>query len=192
MLKKKSLITLVSLLVILCVSVGGSLAYLVTTSDPVTNTFTPTSVTTEVLEKFDNNKKTEVKIKNTGSTDAYIRAAVVVTWQNDQGEVYGKQPVAGTDYSISYNIGNQTNPEGKWVENGGFYYWNKSVASGEFTGTLINSCSPLAPCENTDYTLSVEIIGSGVQSKGMGTDANGNPAKPVVLAWGIDPTTLGK
>lgn len=178
MFKKKNLITLVSLLAILCVTVGGTLAYLVTTSGPVTNTFTPTSVTTEVLEKFENNKKTEVKIKNTGSTDAYIRAAIVVTWQNAKGEVYGTQPAAN-DYNLVIGDG--------WTEgNDGFYYWNGIVKSDDdapndcWTGELITSCSPKVVPPADGYFLNVEIIGSGIQAKGK--DANGKT--PVELAWG--------
>lgn len=170
---KKTLITLVSLLAVLCVTVGGTLAYLATTSGPVTNTFNSTSVTTKVNEEFKNNKKTDVTIQNTGSTDAYIRAAVVVTWQDKDGNVYGTQPVSG-DYSMQIGSG--------WTKGSdGFYYWKGSVAPGKSTGELIEECTYIkgAPA---GYSLSVEIMGSGIQSKGK--DAAGKT--PVELAWGND------
>lgn len=183
MFKKKSLITLVSLLAILCVTVGGSLAFLVDTDGPVTNTFNPSKVTTSVEEDIETNPKVKqnVKIKNTGDTDAYIRATVVVTWQDAQGNVYGKQPVAGTDYTISFNTDAQTDPAGKWVKYGGFYYWTETVAPDATTGVLITSCTYTANAP-TGYSLAVEIIGSGIQADGE--DAKGN--KPIWLAWGVD------
>lgn len=183
MFKKKSLITLVSILAILCVTVGGTLAYLVTTSGPVTNTFNPSKVTTAVEESFDGKRKSDVKIKNTGDTDAYIRAAVVVTWQDKDGNVYGQSP-ASSDYKIEW---------GKdWVNHSdGFWYYTKPVAAGNTTGNLINSCTRTSVGTAPDgYHLNVEIIGSGIQSKGMGTNEDGDPTKPVVLAWGVDPSTL--
>ena len=51
--KTKKPVALVALLVLLCCTVAGTLAYLVTNTDPVTNTFTPASVSTEVNEDFD-------------------------------------------------------------------------------------------------------------------------------------------
>ena len=183
MFKKKSLITLVSLLAILCVTVGGTLAFLVDTDGPINNIFNPSKVTTEVEEKLDQEQliKKDVKIKNTGDTDAYIRAAVVVTWQNKAGEVYGKLPVSGTDYEISYDLKN-----GWSLGSDGFYYWKGIVKSDDeapkdcWTGVLITSCKPKVDPPAEGYFLNVEIIGSGIQAKGK--DANGKT--PVELAWG--------
>lgn len=180
----KPALIVVSLLLIATMTLGGTLAYIFTGTEDVENTFNPTKVTTAVVEDIatDTSKKQDVKIQNTGSTDAYIRAAVVVTWQDAQGNVYGKQPVANTDYSVTYNTDTQAEPAGKWVKNGDFYYWNASVAPNGTTGELITTCSQLQDCENNDYKLTVEIIGSGIQSKGV----KGN-TKAVVDAWGVDP-----
>ena len=100
--KTKKPVALVALLVLLCCTVAGTLAYLVDSTDPVTNTFTPASVSTEVKETFKDGVKSDVKIKNTGNIDAYIRAAVIVNWANDAGEISGT-PVTNADYSITYN-----------------------------------------------------------------------------------------
>ena len=182
MFKKKSLITLVSLLAILCVTVGGSLAFLVDTDDPITNIFNPSEVTTAVTETNEGGVKKNVKITNTGDTEAFIRAAVVVTWQNAAGEVYGKLPVSGTDYTINFNTNNQDDPAGKWTKGSdGFYYWSNSVAPNKTTGELISNCTYTANAPD-GYSLAVEIIGSGIQSRGLSSD---NKA-PVVDAWGED------
>lgn len=160
----KSVALLVSLVLLVGVAVGGTLAYLVTNTDPIENQFTPSKVTTTVEEKLDGNVKKNVKIKNTGDTEAWIRAAVVITWQDANGNVYGSvQPVAGTDkdYTITYDLSNG------WVKgDDGFYYWTKPVAPNDLTGELITKCEPKSPSTAPEgYALTVEIIGSGIQSK---------------------------
>lgn len=154
--RKKSMTLLVSLLLAVCLTVGGTLAFLTATDGPVENIFNPSQVTTKVEETLSGTTKSNVMIRNTGDIDAWIRAAVIVTWQNSAGEVYGKAPVAGTDYTID---------KGNWLEGeDGFYYWNKPVAPNGLTGNLIDSITPgnTAP---DGYYLNVEIIGSGIQSK---------------------------
>lgn len=173
---------LVSLLLLVCVTVGGSVAYLVHTADPISNVFTPSRVTTDVVETLDTEKKEkrEVAIKNTGDTEAYIRSAVVITWQDKDGNVYGQMPKAcmvstcdhascGADYAIKYIL--VTSGEG-WIKSSdGFYYWTKPVLSQVedsencTTGTLITTCKPLKDAPADGYYLNVEIIGSGIQSK---------------------------
>ena len=95
--RKKSVWFIGALLICLIVTVGGSLAYLVASSDKIVNTFAPSEITIEVTEDVSGDVKNDVKIANTGNTEAYIRAAVIVTWQDEAGNVYGAAPVEGTD-----------------------------------------------------------------------------------------------
>ena len=158
---KRSLVLVVSVLALVLAVAGGTLAWLSANTTPVTNTFTPAHVTCEVGEKFENNVKSDVSIRNTSNIDAYIRAYVVVTWKNAQGNVYGKLPVENTDYTIKYaaNTG--------W-ENGtdGYYYFTKPVAVKDTTGVLIEKCKlnegVTPPADG--YSLSVEIIAEAIQS----------------------------
>ena len=160
---KKNLIVLASVLVAVGLVIGGTMAFLIDTDDELVNTFTPSQVTTKVEETLSGDEKTNVMIQNTGDTEAYIRAAVVVTWKNAAGEVYGQLPVEGTDYKITYSTDETDEKDGKWVENGGYYYWSEPVTPGEMTGILINKCEHLAN-KPDGYALNVEIIGSGIQS----------------------------
>lgn len=159
--KKKFVLALVSLVLLLGISAGGTLAYLTATPDPIINEFQPNEVTTTVVEDFKDGVKSNVKIQNTGTTAAYIRAAVVITWQDKDGNVYGKVPAEGTDYTISYKLADGW---GKAAD--GFYYWKEPVAADKLTGVLITECKlkegVTAPAEG--YYLTVEIIGSGIQS----------------------------
>ena len=177
----KSKAMLVSLLLIIGITVGGTLAYIVADSGPVKNTFTPSEVTTTVDEDVSNGVKTSVRIKNTGDTTAYIRAAVVITWQDENGNVLGELPAEETDYTITYNL------DSGWKKGAdGFYYWTAPVLSDDedafncHTGVLINSCKAKQTktigtgADAVTYSLAVEIIGSGIQSV---------PASVVVEEW---------
>ena len=165
----KSAALLVSLLLLLTVTVGGTIAFLMDSDGPLNNLFTPSQVTTKVEETLSGDTKRDVYIKNTGDTDAWIRAAVVVTWQDEDGNVYGRLPVKDVDYEMKLNV---VNKNGWLLGNDGFYYWYEPVtANGGQTGILIDSCkskNTLTVGTGDDavtYYLTVEIIGSGIQSK---------------------------
>lgn len=165
----KPFFLLVALAVVLCAMVGTTVAYLVTDTDPITNIFTPTKVTTEITENFDEKVKNNVKVKNTGDVDAYIRAAVVVTWQNDAGEVYPTAPVEGTDYTVTWTMDG-------WKKIGDYYYYKEVVKPGDSTGVLLTDCKPVEGKAPDGYHLSVEILASAIQAK---------PDSVVLEAWKV-------
>lgn len=156
---KKTVALVVSIALLLCVGIGTTLAYLVDVTGPVTNTFEPSQVSTWVYEEIEGNVKKNVKIQNTGDIDANIRAAIVVTWQNADGDVLGQVPEAKTDYKI--DLGS------KWNLVNGYYVYKDVVAPNDLTENLINSCEPLKPAPVDGYYLCVEIIASGIQVGGI-------------------------
>lgn len=170
----KPLAALVALVLILGAVVGGTLAYLAARTDAIVNTFNPAKVGITVEEIFKGSTKEDVKIKNNGDTEVYIRATYVVTWKDTAGNVYPTQPVEGTDYSIALNLS-----EG-WVQYGGYYYYTKPVAPDASTGVLITSCAPVAGRAPEGYFLSVDVLASAIQS---------TPAKAVTEAWGVTPAS---
>ena len=179
---KKKLILLVSLVMLLTVAVGGTLAYLTASTDPLPNIFTTSGVPISVQEDpFDGTVKNNVKIQNDGNTDAYIRAAVVVTWKDSSGNVYAIKPEVGVDYQVTFP------GDTGWVyrEADGFYYYTASIAPNNQTGVLLTNCKPLKSAPADGYTLCVEIVAESVQAKGVD-----NGVKAVVKAWGVDPETL--
>lgn len=168
---KRSLVLVVSLLALLLVVAGGTLAWL-TAQDSVSNTFTPAHVTCDVVEEtFDGTKKENVTIKNTSDIPVYIRASIIVTWKDSNGNVYGQLP-ASSDYDM------QMAKDSGWVLGAdGYYYYTSPVAVGATTGTLISSCTEVAgKAPDKDYRLSVEIIAEAIQSQ---------PARAVQQAWGV-------
>lgn len=158
----KSAALLVSLLLILTVTVGGTIAFLMDSDGPLHNLFNPSKVTTKVVEDvtIDPTKKQDVKIQNTGDTDAWIRATVIVTWQDEDGNVYGQAPVKGTAYT-------DWTPGINWLKGDhGFYYYTKPVGSGAITpNALLTEISLIGVSPAEGYYLTVEIIGSGIQSE---------------------------
>lgn len=162
----------VLLILAVVLAIGGTLAYIIANTASVENKFTPGEVRCEVLEDpFDKITKSNVRIKNTGNTAAYIRATYVVTWQKDDGTVNAKKPVAGTDYTIAFaeNTG--------WELIGDYWYYTSPVAAEDKTKVLINSCK-LAEGASVpaDCHLSVEIIASAIQSE---------PASVVAEKWHV-------
>ena len=172
---------LVSLLLVLGVAVGGTVAFLSTRTNSKVNTFTPSEVTCKVTEIFENNVKSYVAVQNTGDTTAFIRAAINVTWMKDaeagteyndaNQTVSAKIPEEGKDYRITF--AKNTN----WIKGAdGYYYYQLPVAPLGSTGVLIDECKLLDGASAPDgYHLSVEIVASAIQAA---------PEAAVKAAWG--------
>lgn len=153
--------------------VGSTVAYLITKTGPVENKFTYASVSCKVEEDFKENTKKNVKITNTGSTDAYIRATYVVNWVDAEGNIVTSVP-DGYKYELTEN------PDKTWTEGkDGYFYYLSPVAPGESTPGSLLTCTVTYP-KNPEYTLSVEILATAIQS---------TPAKAVTEAWGVTPTS---
>ena len=152
--------------------IGSTVAFLITNTGPVENKFAYASVSCAVEEKFDGSTKEKVQIKNTGSTDAYIRATYVVNWVDAQGNIVASVP---DGYSYSLNV----NPDGKWTKMGDYYYYLTPGAPRDSTPGSLLTCTVTRP-ENPEYRLSVEILATAIQS---------TPAKAVTEAWGVTPTS---
>lgn len=153
--------------------IGSTVAFLITNTGPVENKFAYASVSCTVNESFDGSTKQNVRITNTGSTDAYIRATYVVNWVDAQGNIVASVP-EGYSYALTEN------PDGYWTKgNDGYFYYLSPVAPGNSTPGSLLTCTAARP-ENPEYRLSVEILATAIQS---------TPAKAVTEAWGVTPTS---
>lgn len=167
---KKIVLLAVSLLLVMCAAIGGTVAYLIDSTGEVKNTFIPASVPPGIEEKIEGNVKKDVTIKNTGNVDAYIRVKVVVTWKDANGNVYKDAPVKGTDYTW-------TAGDSKWVLHDGFYYYTAKVPADGSTASLFTNCQQLSTATVPDgYSLSVDIHAQSVQAE---------PASVVGDTWGV-------
>lgn len=165
----KKLNLILGLLLVALLGVAGTYAYLIATTSPVENSFTPATVSCKIDETFTNNIKTNVRIKNTSDVDAYIRASIVVSFVDANENTVGIVPVLNTDYTMKLN------PDGtSWFKGGdGFYYCRAKVAQGDFTPVLITEAKPI---RNSPYRLKIEIVASAIQSL---------PTNAVTDAWGV-------
>ena len=162
---KKSILLIVAIMLALAAGIGGTIAFLSVKTDPVVNTFEPAKIPTSVQENFDGTTKQNVQIKNNGNIPGFIRAALVFTWQDADGNTL-PYTVTANDYSIELNLGNGAT---QWTKFGDYYYYNREVAAGGSTANLINRLTQSTYKTGSEKRyLCVEIIGSAIQAQGMG------------------------
>ena len=149
----------VALCITLVATVGGVWSYLVSRTDTVSNEFVPAKVTCEVEETFQNGVKENVCIKNTGNVNAFIRAAVVVTFEADDGKVLANAPVENADWQKGAD---------------GFWYHKKSVSPNNTTSQLIGKAEAVSVPDG--YKLNIRILATAIQS---------DPESAVKEAWNV-------
>lgn len=176
--KRKRIIALL-VGVILLAGTAGTLAWLSVTGVLV-NQFGIGSVTPSVQETLNGKVKSDVKAKNTGTAPAYIRVAVDIYWQDQDGarlwDEPKEEPKGEADYEIAWSVADASgaNSAYNWVKaSDGFYYWTSPVAPGAETGVLINRATELKATEGRN--LVVDISTQAVQA---------TPDEAVHDAWG--------
>lgn len=128
---KKSFLLLIVIAALLIMTVGGTVAYLVTSAGPVENKFEPVEVTTEIVEDFTNKTvKKNVKITNKGDIPVYVRAKVVANWCDKNRNI-----VAPWTDNIKYNTTNWTKGSD------GYWYYKGAVGVESSTANLFDSYS---------------------------------------------------
>ena len=159
---------LLSLLLVVTMAVGGTVAYLVTKTPDVKNSFTPSKVTCEVTEEFNGTAKSNVNVTNTGDTEAYIRVKLVTYRVNDKG-----QHIGGTATIPDFNPG--TN----WVPYGGYYYYTLPVAHDKTPEQPLIGTSGITLLTYNDADGGkqvIEVMAEAIQS---------GPANAVGDSWGV-------
>lgn len=158
-----------SVVLLLGVAIGGTIAWLSTKTTPVTNTFTPAKVTCEVTEDFneDTGVKTNVNVKNAGNIAVYIRVKLVTYRTND-----ARQHIGGTADLPEFNLGEN------WVKHGEYYYYTLPVAPDE---------KPVANlAEKMTLEKSYKDADGGKQALDVMAEAiQSAPEKAVGEAWGV-------
>lgn len=178
----KALLLIASLAVLLTATVGSTAAWLVSKPAAVENNFVPGKVACQVLEDFGTESgasvKRNVRVKNTGNTDAYIRVLLVFTWKDKDGNIFSNKPQEGNDYQIVMD--DLTDWIMQKSDAGAYFYYKKPVAPSAETGKLIDSLRQIAGVtgpENGKYKLSVDILADAVQA---------DPPEAVADSWGVD------
>lgn len=153
--------------VLLALAIGGTVAWLSTKDKPITNTFNPSKVACEVTERFNGKVKSDVNVKNTGDTEAYIRVKLVTYRTNDLG-----QHIGGTAELPSFTLGEN------WVEHDGYYYYTLPVAADGTPATNLADSMTLttAYVDADGGHQSIDVMAEAIQS---------GPAQAVGQAWGV-------
>ena len=187
---KKSIIV-ASLMLVLFVGVGSTLAYVFTQTDSISNIFNPSKVSCAIVANGSapvtgaialvNASDLSVQIQNTGDTEAYIRVAVVVNWSTEDGKkVWASVPVLGTDYTISMaDLSVLDDWDISSFNADGIIYYKHPVAKGEMTNALPKIIAVNTAPSGTDgtvYYLTVEVAASAIQSI---------PETTVCDMWGV-------
>ena len=162
--KKKTFSLLLSIVLLLTLATGGTLAYIATKSAMAQNQFEPGRVTSSVNVSGD----TITVVNSNSNVDVYIRAAIVVNWMDGQGNVRGIAPTA-SDYSLNVNTASW------WMDTAtGLYYYKNSVAPGSSTDALVDGITVYGTVPD-GYQLSVEVVAEAIQAEGE-TDIGDVPA----------------
>ena len=165
----RTAVLIMAVLLLLGAPVGSTVAFLIDKTAPVENSFEYAKVSCEVTENFANNEKDNVRVKNIGTTDAYIRATYVVNWVDAQGNIASSDP-AGYKYTLTANLNNS------WTKGSdGYFYYTSPIAPGDSTQGSLLTCTVTYP-DNPEYTLSVEVLVEAIQS---------TPDNAVQEAWGV-------
>lgn len=156
----------IATVMLLALAIGGTVAWLTANATPVKNTFTPSNVACEVTEDFNGTIKSNVNVKNTGDTEAYIRIKLVTYRVNEQG-----QHIGGTAEIPGFKPGDG------WIEHtDGYYYYTSPVAAGGTTANLINSIELTGSYNDADGgRQAIEVMAEAIQSV---------PEAAVNAAWG--------
>ena len=161
---KRSLAALIALVLIICVAVGGTIAYIVTQTDKVENKFTPADVKIEIHETFDGANKSSITVQNVDNPQnvpCYIRVKLVSNTQDADKNVIGSAEI------------NAFTPGENWFKgNDGCYYYKNVVAVGASTANLLANGEKITLKEGQV----VEVLAEGIQA---------TPDTAVTSAWPV-------
>lgn len=173
------------MILVLLVAVTGTLAFLLTHTQVITNIFNPSKVTITVEEGFDGTTKTNVKVTNTDDPsktdeiDVYVRVMLVHNWyctvENEDGTT-SEQLTGKNNWTIKdENKAVFNTADWLYCESDGYYYYKNVLKVGASTSNLIDSIKLLQDdSDNTHQGL--EIVAEGIQAV---------PADAVTEAWGV-------
>ena len=174
---RKGFAALVALVLILCVTIGGTIAWITAQTPAVTNTFTPATVTTDIEENFDGTTKSNITVTNPktdSSIPVYIRVAVVVGWEKNGQAVYDATcPLPDLTNATKYPLGEN------WVlHSDGYYYYTKVVDPNESTKPLFMTDITEPQKKPEGARLQVTILAEAIQAQG-GAVQNAWPGAPI-------------
>lgn len=183
---KSRMIMWVSILALLVVAVGGTLALMFTRANSVTNTFTVGAVDTEINEVLTNGNK-QVSIKNYGTAPAYVRARILVSGVAP-GDVVITTTGKLTEDISEYGAGKVylvMDHQDEWQQSGesgrdGYYYYCGILNPVDSNGTV----------SETPNLLTKVVLGSELDNEQFLANFNVTIYHESVQAIGTPPETI--
>ncbi len=143
---KNKLIIFSAILLISTMVAGGTFAWFTSSPDNATNKFKMGIVEVKVIE----NGLEDIRIKNLGTSDCYIRVRLMPQWSNPNLSIS----------NVNINI-----KENYWIEKDGYYYYKHTLQKNEITSNLIKSIEiEDLPAEYKGASLTLKVVAEGVQS----------------------------
>ena len=173
--RNQSSILIISLVLLIAVVVGGSMAYLQDTTNQVENTFTPAEVKVAIDEETTDTSKSGIQFQNTGNVPAYIRATLVVYWKDGEGNIVA--PPAGSSVKVAYSEDNKVDismaapknyadPKLQWSREDAIYYYPTPVAPGGSTSVMLDPIEVTIP-SGSNYKCYIDVRAEAIQAEGM-------------------------
>lgn len=145
---KKLSAAAIAIILVVVMTIGGTVAFLMDSTESVINKFTPASSGITIEEEVKENCKTEIAVKNTGDIGAYIRVSLVANYYDENGNITGGAAVP-----------NFTLNSEKWfLGDDGYYYYKQPVAAGNVTDNLLASESKMQLKDNMQVTVLAQSI----------------------------------
>ena len=155
-LNKRAVALLISLALLATAVVGATVAFIFAQSGSVNNTFTPSRVACEVVDKTNHT----YTVRNTGDTVAYIRVAVMVNLKNSDGNLVAQAP--------EFTVGLGASGSSKWFLGADGYYYFSDAVPPQAAGAPGQEVIPVDLRVNVatpdGYTLYVQVVASAIQA----------------------------
>lgn len=149
---RKGITVSMALILIICLAVGGTVAFLIAKTNPVVNIFTPAKVTVDIEEIIENNAKTSITVRNVLNDEdvpCYIRVKLVSNMQDKDDNVTASKPLNKFDIGAD------------WIDGGnGYYYYKYAVDVDNSTTNLLAENASIQLVEGQV----VEVLAEGIQS----------------------------
>ena len=154
--KNSKLVAALLILLLSAFTVGGTAAFLIDTSDSVTNTFMPVEVDAEIDEEFDGTHKNKIAVKNTGNIPAYTRVKLVDYWCDFSDKIVAK---------ASWLDVEGLTPDNEWFYIDGWFYYPEAVSADGSTNILFDESIELKTDSSSGTRQVLEIIAEAVQAQ---------------------------
>ena len=165
--KNGTVILIISLVLLLAIAVGGTVAYLRATSGSLTNTFTLGEVKIIPTEKTTENTKSDIQFKNDGTVPVYVRATLVIYWTDI---INGSEQAIAPPASSAVSIGAVKDG---WFQVGDIYYYSVPVTARASTTVMLDTITVTLPNGSTAQ-CHIDVHAEAIQA---------TPASVVEDAW---------